>query len=51
MICGQAHMVGLLPVFGVFSISSKIRGLPRPCSEDSTANSTTSRESPARRIQ
>ena len=28
MSCGQAQTVGLLPVFGAFSISSYNRGLP-----------------------
>jgi hypothetical protein len=34
---GQAKIVGLFPVFGAFSISSKIRGLPRLCPSDSIA--------------
>src|ERR1700728_2949514 len=35
MISGQAQMVGLLPVFGAFSISSYSRGLPRLWPSDS----------------
>jgi hypothetical protein len=40
MICGQAQMVGLLPVFGACSTSSYKRGLPRLCPEPSTAKGT-----------
>ena len=35
--CGNANTVGLLPVFGAFSISSSMRGLPRLCPSDSIA--------------
>lgn len=42
MISGQAHMVGLFPVLGAPSISSKRRGLPRLWPEDSNAKGTSS---------
>src|SRR5215469_6497195 len=35
MSCGHAHTVGLLPVFGAFSISSYSRGLSLLCPSDS----------------
>src|SRR4029077_8865685 len=34
--CGNAHTVGLLPVFGAFSISWYMRGLPSLWPSDST---------------
>src|SRR5215475_12041717 len=34
--CGKAHTVGLVPVFGAFSINSYNRGLPLLCPLDST---------------
>jgi hypothetical protein len=37
VICGQAQIVGLLPVFGAFSISSNMRGLSLLCPLDSIA--------------
>src|SRR3954466_11729754 len=48
--CGNAHTVGLLPVFGAFSISSYIRGLPSlwPAASTRTASPRPCSAAPAR---